>query len=195
MHLLLFATIVAGLWIDQAFAAGQWAVNLAAWLVLAALWRSSTREERPALLACLLIATAGEVFLSLVWGLYDYREGNIPLFVPPGHVLLFWLGTRIAARLPARSEWLVPVVSLPVVAWLAFTGRDTFGPLLFALFVACMAAGGCTRPCSRCRSRWRSTARGWGTGPGARRCRGWGWPPPTRRWRRAPSTACSTCWW
>ena len=139
MHLLLLATIVAGLWIDQSFAAGQWAVNFAAWLVLAALWRSSAREERPALLACLVIATAGEVFLSLVWGLYDYREGNIPLFVPPGHVLLFWLGTRIAARLPARSEWLVPLVSLPVVAWLALTGRDTFGPILFGLFVACMA--------------------------------------------------------
>ena len=139
MHVLIVATIVAGLWIDQSFAAGQAFVNIAAWAVLALLWRRSSREERPALALCLAFATAGEVFLSLAWGLYDYRLGNIPLFVPPGHVLLFWLGTRIAAKLPAQSEWLVPIVSLPVVAALALTGRDTLGPLLFAMFVGCMA--------------------------------------------------------
>ena len=139
MPALIVATIVAGLWIDQAFAAGQLIVNILAWAVLALLWHRSTPQERPALLACLVIATAGEVFLSLVWGLYDYRLGNIPLFVPPGHVLLFWLGMRIAASLPARSEWLVPLASLPVVAALAFMGRDTFGPLLFAMFVGCTA--------------------------------------------------------
>jgi hypothetical protein len=139
MGALIVATIVAGLWIDQSFAAGQLVVNVAAWLVLALLWRRSAREDRPALALCLAYATAGEMFLSLAWGLYDYRLGNIPLFVPPGHVLLFWLGMRIAARLPERSEWLVPLVSLPVVAFLAYTGRDTLGPLLFAMFVACMA--------------------------------------------------------
>ena len=139
MAALIVATIVAGLWIDQSFAWGQWAVNGLAWAVLALLWRRSGREERPALAACLLIATAGESFLSLVWGLYDYRLGNIPLFVPPGHVLLFWLGMRVAERLPERSEWLVPIVSLPIVAALAYMGRDTFGPLLFAMFVACLA--------------------------------------------------------
>jgi hypothetical protein len=139
MPLLIVATIVAGLWLDQSFAWGQVAVNAAAWAVLAVLWKRSPPEERPALALCLAFATAGEVFLSLAWGLYDYRLGNIPLFVPPGHVLLFWLGTRIAARLPERSEWLVPLASLPVVAGLALTGHDTFGPLLFAMFVACMA--------------------------------------------------------
>jgi hypothetical protein len=139
MAALIVATIVAGLWLDQSFAWGQWAVNGLAWAVLALLWWRSARDERPALAACLLIATAGEVFLSLVWGLYDYRLGNIPLFVPPGHVLLFWLGMRVAERLPRRSEWLVPIVSLPIVAALAYMGRDTFGPLLFAMFVACLA--------------------------------------------------------
>ena len=139
MPFVIITTITVGLWIDQSFAAGQVIVNIAAWLVLAILWKRSDKEDRPALALCLAFATAGEVFLSLAWGLYDYRLGNIPLFVPPGHVLLFWLGTRIAAQLPGKSEWLVPIVSLPVVAALAMTGRDTFGPLLFAMFVGCMA--------------------------------------------------------
>jgi hypothetical protein len=34
--------------------------------------------------ACLVIATAGELVLSLVWGLYDYRLGNLPSSCRPG---------------------------------------------------------------------------------------------------------------
>ena len=139
MNLLIVATIAGGLLVDQHWVRhGQWAVNALAWAVLATLlWRSSDTQRR-AMLACLLFATAGEVFLSLVWGLYDYRLGNIPLFVPPGHVLLFFLGTRIAARLADGAEWWIAAGALPLVALFAGLGRDTLGPLLFALFLACM---------------------------------------------------------
>lgn len=139
MNLLIAATIAIGLLVDQHGGAhGQLAVNVLAWAVLARLWCACAAAQRPALLACLLYATAGEVFLSLVWGLYDYRLGNVPLFVPPGHVLLFYLGTRIASRLGDGSEWWIAAVTLPVVAAFAWTGRDTLGPLLYALFLACM---------------------------------------------------------
>ncbi len=133
------ATIVIGLAVDQWWAGpGQLFVNTVAWLVFVALWSRSPARQRPALLACLLFATVGEVFLSLVWGLYEYRLGNIPLFVPPGHVLLFFLGTRIAEHLPERTEWWVAALSLPVIALFAFHGRDTLGPPLFLLFLACL---------------------------------------------------------
>ncbi len=146
MNRLILATIVAGLAVDQYGGAhGQLAVNIAAWAVFARLWSVSAAAQRPALLACLAFATAGEVFLSLAWGLYDYRLGNIPLFVPPGHVLLFFLGTQLAARLPERAEWWVAAAALPVVLALAVTGRDTLGPLLYALFLACMAISGSRR--------------------------------------------------
>ena len=136
MNLLIIATIAGGLLVDQHWARhGQLAVSLATWAVFAVLWARSDPRERPALAACLLIATAGEAFLSLAWGLYEYRLGNIPLFVPPGHVLLFYLGTRIAARIPQRGEWWIAVLAAPVVALFAWSGRDTLGPLLFAMFV------------------------------------------------------------
>jgi hypothetical protein len=139
MNPLIVATIAIGLVVDSRGGAhGQLAVNLLAWAVFARLWFVSAASQRPALLACLLYATAGEVCLSLAWGLYDYRLGNIPLFVPPGHVLLFFLGTQLASRLPDGAEWWITVASLPVVAAFAWTGRDTLGPLLFALFLACM---------------------------------------------------------
>ncbi|HUQ29883.1 MAG TPA: hypothetical protein VM051_14900 [Usitatibacter sp.] len=74
----------------------------------------------------------------MVWGLYQYRLGNIPLFVPPGHVLLFFLGMQIAGRIPDRSvAWIAALAAL-VIAALAWTGRDTLGPLLYALFLLCL---------------------------------------------------------
>jgi len=139
MPFAIVATITLGLALDQF--GGPWGqplVNALAWLVLAALWRSSERAARPALAACLAFATAGEAFLSLGWGLYEYRLSNIPLFVPPGHVLLYYLGTRIAARLPASADWGVAALAAPAVLGLALTGHDTLGPLLFALFVLCL---------------------------------------------------------
>jgi hypothetical protein len=140
MNALVVATIAVGLLVDQHWAAfGQVAVDIAAWLVFALLWFRSEAGNRPALLACLLYASAGEVFLSLVWGLYDYRLGNIPLFVPPGHVLLFFLGTQIARHIPPRGEWWIAAGMAPLIAYFAWTGQDTLGLPLFAMFLACMA--------------------------------------------------------
>ena len=139
MHALIVATILLGLLVDQHWSgAGQWVVNAAAWAVLPWLWREARLAERPALVACLVIATAGEVFLSLVWGLYEYRLRNIPLFVPPGHVMLFFLGMRIAERLPRSAATWVAALAAPLVGLLAWTGRDTLGPLLYGLFLLCL---------------------------------------------------------
>jgi hypothetical protein len=139
VNLAIVATIALGLLVDQHWARyGQVVVSAGAWVMLAALWTRSAAAQRPALFACLLFATAGEVFLSLVWGLYEYRAGNIPLFVPPGHVLLFFLGTQIAARIPRGGEWWIAALAAPLIAVFAWNGRDTLGPLLYLMFFLCL---------------------------------------------------------
>jgi len=139
MNLAIVATILFGLALDEHWAAyGQAVASAAAWLVCLALFVRSPGKARIPLAACLAIATAGEVVLSLAWGLYRYRLGNIPLFVPPGHVLLFFLGTQVARRVPERGAWAIALLAAPLVALLAWNGHDTLGPLLFALFVACL---------------------------------------------------------
>src|SRR4029078_4214018 len=154
MNGLIGGTIAGGLLLDYHWSAhGQFVVSCVTWAVALGLWARSDPRIRPALLACLIFATAGEIFLSLVWGLYEYRLRNIPLFVPPGHVLLFFLGMQIARRLPPRSEWWIPAravpprsqwwsaaAAAPLVMALAWMGRDTLGPLLYALFILCMLA-------------------------------------------------------
>ena len=141
MNFLIVAAIAGGLVLDQHWARhGQFLVSVLIWALFVALWQQRPARERPALFACLAYATAGEVFLSLVWGLYEYRLGNIPLFVPPGHVLLFFLGTQIATRIPDKGVWWVAALAMPVVALFAWSGRDTLGPLLYAFFLACLWA-------------------------------------------------------
>jgi hypothetical protein len=138
----IITVICTGLWIDQIFLAhGQLMVNVAVWLLFVAwLWREHERA-RSALVACLVYATIGEIFLSLIWGLYDYRLANVPLFVPPGHVLLFMLGGLLAARAAKWIVWAVPVAAAPFVLFLAITGADTLGLALYSIFLACMALG------------------------------------------------------
>jgi hypothetical protein len=136
------ATIVIGLTLD---AQGErWAqplVNVVAWAMFAGLLAASDRQDRVAYLSCLLLATGGEVFLALVWGVYDYRLGNLPLFVPPGHVLLYALGRWIADRIPFTASGLACIVVLALAAILATWGIDQLSAPLAVLFVLCMRYG------------------------------------------------------
>jgi hypothetical protein len=138
---LVVVTILVGLVVDRHGGAwGQPLVSLWVWLLFGVLMFQAA-DLRLRLLACLLIATAGEVVLSLVWGLYDYRLGNLPLFVPPGHVLLYWLGLQWAGRLPGRVIALTPWLALAGVSALAVAGIDWMGPALLAHVPGLRVAG------------------------------------------------------
>lgn len=141
------AVIVGGLALDRwlgsagASLATAWTVGVFAWLF--ALGR---RRERAALVACLLIAGTGEALLALEWGLYDYRRGDLPWFVPPGHALLMTLGLLVAPRIGPRA---VRVILLAGAAWAAVAlarGTDDLGIALFGLALACAAASPEGRP-------------------------------------------------
>lgn len=136
------ATIVGGLALDSLGARwSQPAVDVLAWSLFGALlWRSKP-AQRTALTACLLFATAGEVVLALVWRIYDYRLGNLPLFVPPGHVLLYALGWWLCQRLPIRAMSAACALIVLSALALALTGRDQLSLALTGLFVLCMRYG------------------------------------------------------
>ena len=130
------AILIVGLAVDQlAQPWGQPLVNVWVWCCFAWLVARASPAERVSYIACLLIASAGEVFCSLIWGLYDYRLHNIPFFVPPGHVLLYALGLHFAPRIPER--WLVPVAPIVAITALALglSGRDLLSIPLAAIFV------------------------------------------------------------
>jgi hypothetical protein len=49
-------------------------------------------------LCCILVATTGEIVLSLGWGLYSYSHAVIPFYVPPGHGLFYTLAADTARQ-------------------------------------------------------------------------------------------------
>ncbi len=67
------------------------------------LWLFSRRTDvDPRQIICaIIVATTGEVVLSIGWGLYTYRHALIPLYVPPGHGVFYLL-----AATSARQPWL-----------------------------------------------------------------------------------------
>lgn len=124
---------------------GQTLTNIGIWAALLYWLRGARTGDQVTLAICVLYATLGEIFLSLVWGLYEYRLANVPLFVPPGHALLFLLGRYLAQRANAWIEWFVPLAAAPFVFLLALTGLGTLDALLFALFLLCLLSGRATR--------------------------------------------------
>ncbi len=109
------------------------------------------------------VATGFEIFGSLIWGVYRYRLHNLPLFVPPGHGLVYLFGllamtTPVAKHgkrvahviLATAAAWAVagvtilPLITgrvdlqgamcLPVFAW--FVLRSPRWALFAAIFIA-----------------------------------------------------------
>jgi hypothetical protein len=136
-HALAAATIIIGLGLDvHVGPAGQLAVSAAVWAVLVCLLARVEPLERTMLIACLVIATAGEIALSLGWGLYTYRLGNIPPFVPPGHVLMLMLGIRLARSMSARAACAIVGSALLYAIAASVSGLDTFAAALAIVLLA-----------------------------------------------------------
>ena len=139
--MLIVATLVGGLAADiYTDIVGQALIGLIVWLTLFSLVSDVDRDTRFMLMACLVIATAGEMVLSLGWGLYTYRLDNIPLFVPPGHVLLLLLGLSLARRMPDSAALAIMCGAGLYSFAAAVAGFDTLGVLLFCVLLVASAA-------------------------------------------------------
>ncbi len=142
MRLIIIITLIIGLLVDQTFRSwGQIIVNIFIWLFFFGLFKYANRSKQIALLLCLLYATIGEVFLSLIWQLYEYRLDNIPWFIPPGHALLFTLGLLLAPKMPNWIIWLIPTLTAFYTVFAVGTGIDTLGGVLFIAFLLCLIFG------------------------------------------------------
>jgi hypothetical protein len=127
---------------------GEVAVGAVTWLVLLAAVRSSSASERAQVAAVVLIASAGEVLGSLILGLYEYRSGGIPAFVPPGHGLVYLAGCRLAQApyVRAHARAVVRCAVAGTVGWacgaLVLASRpDVLGALAAVPLVAFLVRG------------------------------------------------------
>jgi hypothetical protein len=77
----------------------QHLLGLGAWLILIVATRFSPPSERTQVWIMVGVSTCVELWSSVVWGIYRYRYHNVPMFVPPGHGLVYLFALR-AARTP-----------------------------------------------------------------------------------------------
>lgn len=95
--LLVVVLIVAGLGLDRfAGVAEQHLLGLCTWAVLIGAVLTLEPERRAQVAVVVVVATIAEVIGSILWGVYTYRLGNLPLFVPPGHGLVYLSGLRLS---------------------------------------------------------------------------------------------------
>jgi hypothetical protein len=118
----IFLITVAGLGLDRWASLGQQhllGACTAAILVVALI--PATPLERAQTLVVVCVATCFEVIGSILWGVYIYRQGNLPLFVPPGHGLVYLFGLRLTQTRWAmrHTRRLVGAAIVGAVAWAA----------------------------------------------------------------------------
>jgi hypothetical protein len=141
------AILALGLWADvHVDLPGQLAIGALVWVLFLALIAPLPARERRFYLACVAIATAGELFLSLAWGLYTYRLGNVPMFVPPGHALMLMLGLSLTRRMPEKAARAILGGAGAYTVLAALYGLDTLAvPLYLMLAVSVLSLPAHTR--------------------------------------------------
>lgn len=107
--------------------------------------RFSSPRERWQVWILVVVATCFELDCSIAWGLYRYRLENLPLYVPPGHGLVYlfalrWAMTPIMKTRAVPMRWIAfgiatawAVSGLTLSPWLS--GRiDIWGALCLPVF-------------------------------------------------------------
>ena len=136
--------------LDGVEAGRQVVLGAATWLVLAGLLRRETPLVRAQTLVVVALATCVEYTFSPLLQAYVYRIGTVPLFVPPGHGLVYLAALALGRSVLVRA-WARPLVVLTVLgggAWAASgvlglgSGRhDVLGAFWFACLLAFLVWG------------------------------------------------------
>jgi hypothetical protein len=89
---------------------GERILGAVTWFALFAALRPLPRVARAQAIGVVLFATVAEVTGSILWGVYHYRLHDLPLFVPPGHGLVYLSGLALARILGERPAVLAAAV-------------------------------------------------------------------------------------
>jgi len=120
---------------------GQTAANIIMIISYLMIYRTAPRKLQKIMFYGLFIALAGEVLFSLVLGMYEYRLENIPVYVPPGHAIIyacvyyFIREPGVIKYQPAIEKLLLAFAIAYGIFWLVYA-NDVYGFIcLIALLV------------------------------------------------------------
>ncbi len=129
--------LVAGLYLDGTEVAknidyGQWVTSAITVIFFGWVYATASRKNKKIILYGVVIAFCGEVVFSLVLGMYTYRLGMLPIYVPLGHTIIY-MGVYYFTKEPivlAHKDQIVkilyPLMIVYATGWLLFQS-DVFG--------------------------------------------------------------------
>jgi hypothetical protein len=122
------------------FGYGQWLANLLMLATFLIIHRAAPPRLKLIMENGLLVGVLGEVFFSLIVGMYEYRLANVPLYIPPGHSILY-AAVYYFVREPwvlRNKGWLAPLMLTVGVGYAAFwlvARNDVYGALCTTFYV------------------------------------------------------------
>lgn len=141
---MLVVFILDSSWLAQRFAYGQWIANVVTLTYFIWMYQSANQRIKQTMKYAVVVGTAGEAFLCLGLGMYEYRLENIPVYIPLGHAILYTTVWYLAF-----NPWVVKHQSLLMPSMLAFTllytilllltDNDTYGAICTALLLLLLA--------------------------------------------------------
>jgi len=129
--------LIIGLYLDgtemaQKITYGQWVTNMITLAFFSWIYQSASRKNKKIILYGLVIAFGGEVVFSLILGMYTYRLGTLPIYVPLGHTIIY-MGVYYFTKEPlvlAHKDQIVkilyPLMIVYATGWLVLQS-DVFG--------------------------------------------------------------------
>lgn len=119
---------------------GQILSNIVGPLYLALMLPALRPEQQLMALIFVPFSALGELVFSLVFQLYTYKLGSVPLYVPFGHAILFTTGMLIAESGPvlrrvAQVRWALIAFHAALFGGAVLALGDTLSALFLVLFV------------------------------------------------------------
>lgn len=136
----LFLLLVVSLFFDSRFMVRQFEhtqlfANIIIGIVFLLIYQNETKKNRTLMLIAVVISIFGECLFSLVLEMYTYRLHNVPLYVFPGHAIVY-IAVSNFCKAPAVKKYSTIVtkclfVSIALYAFSYFIFyKDTFGFVL-----------------------------------------------------------------
>lgn len=124
-------------------------LGVIAWIFLIGLLIGENKEVRMQVFIAVAFATAGEHFASIYMEGYTYRFGNVPLYVPPGHGMVYLTAVALARSglflMNAKKIAVIVIVVGSIWSLWGISGipeqGDQVGAFLFCIFVICIFKG------------------------------------------------------
>ncbi len=138
--LMVLITFIDSTYVAARVPYSQWIANAIMLAYFVFMYRDAPARLRGLMKYGVVVAIVGEVVFSLIVGMYEYRLANVPVYVPPGHAILYgavYYFVREPAVLRNRS-WLSPLMLILGVGYAAYwlvAQNDVYGAVCTGVFL------------------------------------------------------------